>query len=281
MHSDATERFADLAARSDDNIDVAEGALLIAAEEQASLDVADYLERIDALADGMRQAVWRVTNAAERIEALNREFFDEAGFKGNQTDYEDPRNSFLNEVLDRRTGIPITLTILYVEVARRLGMSAVGVGFPGHFLAKIEGVPAPDGNDEMVIDAFFGRTIGLDECQDRLRKMAGREVTMAPDMLRAATSRETLTRVLSNLKNNHLRRGELLEGLSCIDRILMLDPETTFEYRDRGLINMQLGFTAAAASDLERFVDLAPGHESTEQIRETLIRLSQVRSQVH
>jgi regulator of sirC expression with transglutaminase-like and TPR domain len=281
MQSDPTRRFADLAALPDDAIDVAEGALLIASEETPELDVASYLERLDWLAERLRPATESAQDELERVAALNEGLFEELGFRGNRDDYEDPRNSFLNEVIDRRTGIPITLSIVYVEVARRVGLRASGIGFPGHFLAKIESVPAPDGNDELVVDPFFGRTLSLVECQERLRQAMGPGVQLGPDSLRAATPREILTRVLSNLKNNHLRRGEPLEALSCIDRILMLAPHAPLEYRDRGLINEQLGFNEPARADLERFLELAPLHETAGTVRSTLERLGHVRTLVH
>lgn len=281
MQSDSTQRFAALAARPDDAIDVAEGALLIASEHTPDLDVAGYLRRLDDLADELRPALDAADDVLARVAALNDGLFEDLGFRGNHDDYEDPRNSFLNEVIDRRTGIPITLSIVYVEVARRLGLHASGIGFPGHFLAKIEHVPAPDGNDQLIVDPFFGRTLSLTECQDRLRQAMGSAAQLGPDSLRTATPREILTRVLSNLKNNHLRRGEPLEALSCIDRILMLAPHASLEYRDRGLINEQLGFSEPARADLERFLQLAPFHETAETVRTTLERLGHVRTLVH
>ncbi len=281
MQSDPTRRFADLAALPDPEIDVALGAFLIAAEQAPGLDVSAQLERLDLIADRLAPEVASAPDDAARIELLNRGLFDDLGFHGNRDDYEDPRNSFLNEVLDRRTGIPITLALVYVEVARRLGMNAAGVGFPGHFLAKISDVATPDGNDEVVIDAFFGRTIGLHECQERLRQALGPGAHLGPDSLRAATSREILTRMLSNLKGHHLRRAEPLDALSCIDRILMLWPGAALEYRDRGLINDQLGFSEPARADLERFLELAPMHESAAQVRSTLERIGTTRPLIH
>lgn len=281
MHSDSTRRFAEIAAQPDETIDVAEAALLIAAEYTPELDVAAYMARLDWLAERLRPRFESATAPLGRVEALNEGLFEELGFRGNHDDYEDPRNSFLNEVLDRRTGIPITLSIVYVEVARRLGMAASGIGFPGHFLVKVEGVPALDGNDEVVVDAFFGRSLSLTECQNRLQQVMGPNTKLGPDSLRSATSGEILTRVLSNLKNNHLKRGEPLEALSCIDRILMLRPDAPLEYRDRGLINEQLGFSDPARADLQRFLELAPLHETARSVRATLERLGHVRTLVH
>lgn len=281
MQSDPTRRFAALAALPDSEIDVAEGSLLIAAEQSPDLDVAAYLGRLDALAAELRPAVEATLPGLPCIHALNQGFFEELGFRGNQEDYEDPRNSFLDHVLERRTGIPITLSIVYVEVARRLGLEAAGVGFPGHFLAKLSGVQTPEGNDEVVVDAFFGRIVELGECQERLRQALGPGAQLGPDSLRAATPREILIRVLTNLKNHHLRRAEPLDALSCIDRILMLWPEAAIEYRDRGLINDRLGFADAARDDLERFLELAPGHPTTDAVRTTLEQLTPARTIVH
>jgi regulator of sirC expression with transglutaminase-like and TPR domain len=281
MQSDPTRRFAALAALPDAEIDVAEGALLIAAEQSPGLDVRAAIDRLDALADRLSARVAASRAGLDAVEALNQGVFDELGFRGNQDDYEDPRNSLLDQVIERRTGIPISLAIVYVEIARRLGFDAVGVGFPGHFLAKLRGIVTPEGNDEVVVDAFFGRVIGLAECQERLRQALGPTAQLGPDSLRAATPREILTRVLTNLKNHHLRRGEALDALGCIDRILMLIPGAALEYRDRGLINQHLGFGEPAKADLERFLQLAPAHESAPAVRDTLERIGPVRTLVH
>jgi len=281
MHSDPTRRFAALAALPDSEIDVAEGALLIAAEQSPELDVSANLSRLDAFAVGLRPEVEAAAPGLDRIHALNHGFFEELGFRGNQQDYEDPRNSFLDHVLERRTGIPITLAIVYVEVARRLGLDAAGIGFPGHFLTKLRGVPTPDGNDEIVVDAFFGRIVDLRECQERLRQALGADAHLGPDSLRAASSREILTRVLTNLKNHHLRRSEPLDALCCIDRVLMLWPGAAIEYRDRGLINDQLGFDEPARADLERFLELAPAHATAASVRARLERIGTTPRLVH
>lgn len=280
MHSHATLRFAELSRRSDREIDVAEGALWIAAEHYPDLDVDLYLARLDAVADTIRPQVARGVTPLERVELFNQAFFEVEGFSGNQAAFDDPRNSFLNEVIDRRTGIPITLAIVYVEVARRVGLRASGIGFPGHFLAKIEGVEH-DGNDEIVVDPFFGCILSLEECQDRLRRITGSDVDLAPDALRSATPREILGRMLDNLKNVYLQRRLLLEAIGCIDRLLLLRPQSALEYRDRGILHQQLGCPEAAVADFERFIELVPQHRSADAIREALPQLRRMRSSVH
>jgi len=281
MHSRATLRFAELSRRRDHDIDVAEAALWIAAEQYPDLDVDLYLARLDAVADTIRPQILASRDTREQVARLNHSLFEIEGFSGNHDAYDDPRNSFLNEVIDRRTGIPITLSIVYVEVARRLGLRASGIGFPGHFLAKIEGVESSEGNDEIVVDPFFGRIVSLEECQERLRRITGDDVHLAPDALRSATSREILGRMLNNLKSVYLQRRLLIEAIGCIDRLLLLHPHSALEYRDRGLLHQQLGCPEAAVADFERFIELVPQHRSANAIREALPELRRMRSSVH
>jgi regulator of sirC expression with transglutaminase-like and TPR domain len=281
MHSRATQRFAELSRRRDQEIDVAEGALLIAAEQYPDLDIDLYLARLDAVADTIRPQILASRDVREQVDRFNHALFEVEGFSGNHDAYDDPRNSFLNEVIDRRTGIPITLSIVYVEIARRLGLRASGIGFPGHFLAKIEGALSSEGNDEIVVDPFFGRIVSLEECQERLRRIAGNEVHLAPDALRSATPREILGRMLNNLKSVYLQRRLLIEALACIDRLLLLHPRSALEYRDRGLLHQQLGCPEAAVADFERFIELVPQHRSASAIREALPQLRRMRSSVH
>jgi regulator of sirC expression with transglutaminase-like and TPR domain len=262
---DPRERFAELARRPDARIDLALAALWIAAEEYPALDPDAYLARLDALAAAGVPRLRAAGSDAERAERLLRFLHDEQGFRGNEERYDDPRNSFLNEVLDRRTGIPITLAVVLLEVARRAGLELRGVSFPGHFLVKLDG-PRP-----VVLDPFFGRVLGLAECGARLRAALGEAAAFSPERhLRAATPREILVRMLTNLKHLYLRGRDFGRSLACSERILLLTPDAPLELRDRGLLFERLECFAAAAADLERFLQGAPDDESAPAIRDRL-----------
>jgi regulator of sirC expression with transglutaminase-like and TPR domain len=247
------ERFAALAKLEDERIDLAEAALLIACEEYPALDVAHYLARLDGMAESVRPRIQRQRTRVARVLALNEYLFQDEGFSGNAKDYYDPRNSFLNDVLERRTGIPISLSAVYVEVARRAGIHAQGVGFPGHFLVKIPG----DG--DLVVDPFDrGALLSAGECQKRLDRMYAGRVTLAPEMLAAVGARPILTRMLRNLKAIYARQADALRGIKILDLLLLLNPRSAVEWRDRGLLHASLDCYAPAARDFETYVGLAP-----------------------
>ncbi len=261
------ERFAELAALPDAAIDTALGALLIAAEGRPEVDVAAGLASLDALAAAARPGLEGAGTLAARIERLNRFLFVEQRFRGNRERYDDPENSFLDRVLARRTGIPITLSVVYVEVGRRLGLPLAGVGFPGHFLARTTGP------EEIVVDAFVGRVLTHADCADRLRAQFGPDARFDPRLLRAATPREILARMLANLKQQFLHAEAWLPALAAIERILLLFPEAPAELRDRGLTWQRLECFGPALRDLERFLLLAPDDPAAPAVREALAPL--------
>ena len=274
--STTREEFARLAARGDDEIDLAEGALLIAAEACPDLDVAHHLGRLDALAEQARPRLQGAgPGAAERLAQLNGFLFEEQGFVGNRSVYDDPRNSYLNEVLERRTGIPITLAVLHIEVARRLGLRVEGVNFPGHFLARHVGESA------LLIDAFEGRFVTAEECAVRLRATLGDDATLERHHLARATPKQILARILRNLKNIHARAGELDTALGCCDRILLLLPDDPSELRNRGLVYEGLEAFTAARADFERFLELAPDDPSAPAVHTRLQRIRQKVAQLN
>lgn len=261
---DPRQSFEVIAREPDARIDLARAALLVAAEEYPGLDLDGYLDRLDALA---RQLQGRLAGRgdAERVGLLNEFLFREQGFAGNAECYDDPRNSFLNDVLDRRCGIPITLSLVYTEVARRVSLPAHGVGFPGHFLARV------DGEAGVVVDAFHGRVLSEPDCARLLESVLGPGALLVPQLhLRAATPREILVRLLSNLKHLYLRRRDFGRALACCERILLLVPEAPLELRDRGLVYEQLECYSAARSDLRRFLELAPDDRTAPAVRERL-----------
>jgi regulator of sirC expression with transglutaminase-like and TPR domain len=266
---DARARFTALVAGAERAIDLAEAALWIAAEAYPELDVAHYLHELDALAASAAVELRGIDGDAPRVRHLVHFLSVAQRFRGNQDDYYDRRNSFLNEVLDRRTGIPITLALVYTEVARRFGLRLTGVGFPGHFLVKYAGPP------ELLIDPFFGRLLTPQECERRLQAVLGDEARLRPSHLTAAKPREILVRMLRNLKQIAVGARDLDAALSYTERILLVVPDLADEVRDRGLLYAELECYAAARADLERFLVLAPNDPSAAAVRDRLLSLAQ------
>ena len=272
---DARTRFIELISQPDEQVNLAEAALLIAAETDPSVDIDRYLQQLDSLAQQARGSVLATSAPAERIARLNHFLFVEKGFVGNRDSYYDPRNSFLNHVLDRRTGIPITLSVVYIEVAQRLGLPVRGIGFPGHFLTKHAGDP------EIIIDAYFGQVVSEAECKERLRAVLGRGARFNRGYLKAASAKEILGRMLANLKQIYVQGNDLTAALSCVDRMLLLSPDAAREIRDRGFIYEQLECYGAAMADLERFLKLAPDDDSADVVRASLVNLQRQVAQIH
>ena len=258
--SDAHQALRELAGLPDAAIDLPRGALLVSALLQPDLDPDLHLRKLESLTIAAVSAVDRAAPLTERIRLLNRFLFLQEGFAGNLDDYYDPRNSFLDQVLERRTGIPITLALVYVEVARQVGIPAFGVGFPGHFLVRIGA-----GDTTLVLDPFAqGASLGEEDLDRRLAEVYGEGVLTLranPALLRAATRRETLVRMLANLKAIYVQRGEMDRALTVVDGILTLTPDSADDLRDRGLIYRELGYAPAAAADLRRFVQVSDNGE--------------------
>jgi len=270
MSAEVRERFARIVNDPEEQLDLAEAALLIAKEEQPDLDIEAYLRRLDELAAAVRGRLSDSPTVDDIILNLNIQLYREEGLRGDTSTYYDPANSFLNEELDRKTGMPITLSVIYIEVARRLGLPLVGVGFPGHFLVKHVG---PDG--EKVLDPFLGG-IELDQQQltAKLQTMYGENnpyIAMIPQLLSAASKKEILIRMLRNLKGVYLQKNDFQRGLSVIDRILLIAPDMAMEIRDRGSVHHRLGHLQAAVQDFQRYLQLAPNAEDAEAVR-TMIR---------
>jgi regulator of sirC expression with transglutaminase-like and TPR domain len=248
-HSEARRRFCTLVEGPESAINLAEAALVIAKEEHEGLDVDAYLGVLDGLARTAAAHLSGLREPADQVDALSHFLFVEQGFRGNRDNYYDPANSFLNEVLDQRVGIPITLALVYTEVGQRLGIPVFGVGFPGHFLVKHVG-----GDPEILLDPFFGARLTAEQCLERLRTMYGPSARLEPALLRPAAPREILVRILRNLKNVYLQREDWMRTLSCLDRILLIAPDDPGELRDRGLTYHRLECFAPALADLERYL---------------------------
>lgn len=234
---------------------LARAALLFARGEYPELAVDEYLARLDTMAAVVRArlptaADWRTT-----LQALNHHLFQELGFSGNMADYYDPGNSYLNEVLDRRRGIPISLSVIYLEVAWRLDVPLEGVGFPGHFLVRLE---LADGI--AVLDPFHGGvSLGLDELYERLRLIqADPEESDLAELLASTGKRDILARMLRNLKAIYLQRAAWMQALEISNRLLLVAPDSSLDLRDRGLVLEQLDCPHAALADYRRYLRLAP-----------------------
>jgi regulator of sirC expression with transglutaminase-like and TPR domain len=272
LESRARARFAALIER--DPVPLDEAVLAIAEEEYPHLDVEEVLVRLDRLGERVRARAPAPARAATQLEALRHVLADEEGLRGNEEDYSDPRNSFLNEVLERRRGIPISLCVVWMEVARRVGLPLEGVGFPGHFLAKY----VSPGGVEVFVDAFHGgEMLSADECVARYRaRTGGRDLDRR--YLAAVAPRQILARMLHNLKRSYLERRDDVRAYWVIDRILLLAPGQLEALRDRGLVAARLGGAAAAARDLEAYVARAGSAPDADEVRRVLAGLRGKRS---
>ncbi len=257
MESRMHERLAKLAKISEQELNLAEAALLIAMDEYPGLDVDAYLRQLDELATGVQQRLPAQAGLEDTLVALNQFLFVDQGFSGDTENYDDPRNSFLNEVLDRKRGIPITLSIIYMEVGRRLGLPLKGVSFPGHFLVKFS-----TREGEVVLDPFSGGSLmSKEDLEQMLEETYGAsDSTSAPleRLLIAAGKKEILVRMLRNLKGAYLRRERYEKALTVIDRILLIQPDQPDEIRDRGRIYEHLECFRAALEDYQSYLRMRP-----------------------
>jgi regulator of sirC expression with transglutaminase-like and TPR domain len=276
----AAERWQRLASSESDDVSLAEGALLIAAEEYEDLDVDSYLQRIDEMAATLRHRLRSDISATEALLALNRYLFDELGFSGNAGDYYDPRNSFLNEVIERRLGIPITLAVLYIEIGRRIGLPLHGVSFPAHFLVKCD-----LGEGTIIIDPFArGASLGIDDLQARLKtvsKVPETDPALIASLLTAAPPREIFARMLRNLRAIYLSRGETLKALSACDRVVSLLPDVAEEYRERGELYAALECFRAAVADFRQYLKLRPDAADSRVVAERIAELEPVAARLN
>ena len=229
------EQFTRLVAVPDAEIDLGRAALQIAATRYPALDVDSCLRRLDGLASGARELIGDAQDPLHCSNALSQFLFDEAGFRGNTDDYYDPRNSYLSDVLDRRPGIPITLSLLYIEVGRRLEIPLVGIGMPGHFLVRHRDVA------DLFVDPFHsGMLLSEAECAQRVEDVTGGRLQWHPAHLAPVDNRSFLARMLRNLKVIYLQRLEHQEALSVLDLLVALLPDDADEQRDRLAISNRL-----------------------------------------
>jgi regulator of sirC expression with transglutaminase-like and TPR domain len=256
-----TGRFASLAAEfqtaaAEEPIDLARAALIIAKLEYPDLDPAPSLAKLAELASRTAAALEPLAEApaSMRLAVVAEQLFDEEGFAGNRGHYDDYRNSLLNQVLDRKLGIPITLALVFLEVAKRAGVRAHGVSFPGHFLVR--GVD-DEGDRPLILDPFNGgRALGESDLRALLSSAAGDDVVYTEDLLRPCSSRQLLARMLNNLKRTYVELRSFPQAYAATNLILAVDPTLLSELRDRGLLAYHLDDYTSALRDLEDFVKL-------------------------
>ena len=270
--------FARLLAADERDLDLARACLMIAQDAYPGLDVEHYLAEIDGLAARLRARLSPDASAEERVIALNELLFQDLGYWGNTEDYYDPRNSYLNDVIERRTGIPITLSILYMELAQRIGLACEGVSFPGHFLVRVQvraGV--------LVLDPFSGGAPqSEDELRERLQRVipedaaAGVAVADLPldQFLEAASKRQILGRVLRNLKAIYRDADRPERLLEVLNRMLVVHPDSPAELRDRGLVYQRLECWRPALQDLTDYLQRDPEAADVAEVRASLVELA-------
>ena len=248
---------------ADEDIDLPAAALYIAATEYPDLDIGHYTGVLDSLAAEVAPALRArdVTTAAVR--SLSRHLSEDKGFSGNAQDYYDPRNSYLNEVLDRRTGIPITLSVVYMGVADKLGITLEGIGLPGHFVLRAGPV-----EDELYVDPYNGgRILTMSDCEAIVGNMFGGRVKLQGEHLRPYTKKEILVRILANLKQIYFRSQKYRKAIAAADLVETIDPAQVANLRERASIYHTAGEFQLAIRDLESYLNLAPNARDTDDVK--------------
>ena len=270
------QQFAEAVVR-DERMDLAAACLMIAQDAYPSLQVEHYLGEIERMALRLRARTPQAAAAEERIVALNELLFDDLGYRGNAHEYYDPRNSYLNEVIERRTGIPITLSVLYMELGRRVGLPLEGVSFPGHFLVRVQ-----VRGGTLILDPFSGGAPQSEaELRSRLKRVIPQDV--APEVpveelpldqfLEPASKRQILVRVLRNLKGIYRETDRPERLLEVLNRMLVLAPQATAELRDRGYVYQRLECWRPALKDLTEYLEREPDAADLDEVRVRMMEL--------
>ena len=272
------ESFAEIVSR--EQFDLAQACLMLAQDIYPEVDIPAYLGRLDEIAASIRKRIAGDAFAEQKVIALNYYLFNEMRFSGNVDDYYDPRNSYLNEVMERRTGIPITLSVVYLEVGKRLGLNLKGVSFPGHFLVKLSVKKG-----QLVLDPFTG---GEAQSESDLRQRLAQvlpsdkaESAQLDQYLEPATPRQIVARVLRNLKNIYTQAGKLEQALAVMHRMLLVLPESAEELRDRGLLYQRLDCFRPALSDLQNYLRRRPQAPDASEIHGRIVELKQATARLN
>jgi regulator of sirC expression with transglutaminase-like and TPR domain len=270
--SDIIQAFAVLVRSEieDERLDLLRAALTFARVEDPDLDIEHYVHRVDELAARVAEKLQDPDDPPQIIAALNAVLFQEEMFLGNTVDYYSPRNSFLHDVLDRRLGIPITLALVYMEVARRVRFQLFGVGMPGHFLLKHYDV---DGR-AILIDAFErGSIITEEDCRQKLDSIYSGQLALQPEFLLPVTRRQMLTRMLNNLRSIYLSQRDFRRAVQIVDLILVIYPRSPEDMKQRAVLRYNLDDYRGALSDFDEYVKMSPDASDAEEIRQTALSL--------
>ncbi len=263
------QRFYQEINQTDGQIDLAKAALYIAQEKFPELDIQEYLNALDTMAAEVHERLPEQRYPLKVIQTLNQYLFQDLGFIGNQNNYYDPFNSYLNQVIERRTGIPITLSVIYLEIAKRINFPMVGIGMPGHFLIRPEFQEAG-----IYVDAFNqGEILFPEDCEARLSQIYGQPMQLRAEFLQAVSPKQILARMLTNLKVIYMNSEFYETALSMIELILLLFPNTITEKRDRGILYYQLNRWVEARQDLEDYLQQSPMAQDASVIRQLLARI--------
>ena len=260
--------------KTDTDFPLLEAAASIAQDEEPSIDTQDVLATCDALLVRLRRRIKSDADPLKTLSVLNQFFYTELGFQGNANNFYAPENSYLSEVLRSRRGIPISLAVIWLELAQSLGLQASGVSFPGHFLVK---VTLPEGL--VVLDPLTGDSLGLDNLAERLAPFrphlgeAGDMDTPLGLFLQPALPRDIVSRMLRNLKEIYSSQADWPRLVLVLDRLIVLNPDALFEIRDRGLALIELGQKERAVQDLTRYIDEGPNAADTLDVKHRLASL--------
>jgi regulator of sirC expression with transglutaminase-like and TPR domain len=277
MSTRSRETFHQLVTLPDGAIPLAEAALLMACEEYPQLTISPYLDQLDSIAARIETRLRHDDSPLEIAAKINGVLYGELGFHGNSDDYYDPRNSFFNDVLERRTGIPISLSAVYMEVARRLSFPLSGVGLPGHFLVKYR-----NHSEEFFLDPYNqGEVLTHEECRLKLKSLYGDSLPFSDQMLAAVTHRQILARMLNNLKAIYLKGQTYDKGLAIVEMMMLVDPDNPEQYRDRGLLRLRLRQFEKATRDLEHYLKVATGAADRAEVEDHLKKLKHIQAMMN
>ena len=254
----------------DERIDLLRAALTFARLEYPELDAERYVSRLEEIAVRVAAKIPETGDPAQSIAAVNQVLFQEEMFRGNSVDYYNPRNSYLNDVLDRRLGIPITLALLYMEVGRRVGFPLFGVGMPGHFLLKHYDA----GGNSLLIDAFDrGQVLSEEDCKKKLNQIYSGQLALRPEFLLPVTRRQMLTRMLNNLKAIYLESRNFRRAVQVVDLLLVIYPRSPEDVKQRAVLRYNLDDHPGALQDFEDYVKMSPDASDTEEIRQITLSI--------
>jgi regulator of sirC expression with transglutaminase-like and TPR domain len=277
MAISAAERLREILSQHESGIDLGRAALALARLEYPELDEDVYAERLREFAEQLSSKLSPGLPSAEVIAVMSRYLFEELGFCGNAGDYYDPRNSFLNDVIERRTGIPISLSIVYLEVARYAKLPYFGVGLPGHFLVKYD-----DGKRRVFVDPFNGgRTLKRNQCQKWLRETLGRRVVLRERDFAAVDAPYIIRRMLNNLRDIYLNSRRYRKGLEVLEAIQVLSPGVTEEMKQRAWLHFELGQRKQALAELENYLSLRPQAEDVDDVKKWILSLKRTQARLN